>query len=97
MNRPQLVVKMKVYHSCLISPPDDCPDISSRVLLPYLIDEMKQQLKYNILDAVLNRVYYNVRMGRIGKKMYGVMSVSTDELADIGIYIDDRKKGGEKK
>lgn len=97
MNRPKLGVRIKVYHSCLISPPDDFSDTGSRLLLPYLIDELKQQLKYNILDAVLNRVYYNVRMGRIGKKMYGVMSVSTNELADIGIHIDDRKKGGEKK
>lgn len=93
MNRPKLGVRIKVYHSCLISPPDDFSDMGSRLLVPYLIDELKQQLKYNILDAVLNRVYYNIRMGRIGKKVYGVMSVSTNELVDIGIYIEDRKKG----
>lgn len=90
MNTAKLAVPLKVYHDCVIHEPGE-PD---SLLVPYLISEIKSQLKGNILSAVLNRVYYNLRMGRIGKSLYGVRAVNRKELSDIGIYIKDRVKGG---
>jgi len=90
MNTAKLAVKLCVCHNCIIEEPGH----SGRLLVPYLIGEIKSQLKGNVLDAVLNRVYYNLRMGRIGKKMFGVMSLSRNELNDIGVYVKERLKGG---
>ena len=90
MNTAKLAVKLYVYHNCIIEEPGH----SDRLLVPYLIGEIKQQLRGNVLDAVLNRVYYNLRMGRIGKKMFGVEAVSRYELDSIGISIRERVKGG---
>lgn len=90
MNIAKLAVKLYIYHGCVIEEPGE----SGRLLVPYLIKEVKNQLKGNVLDAVLNRLYYNLRMGRIGKIVYGVQAVSVHELTDIGIYIKERLKGG---
>lgn len=89
MNIAKLAVKLYIYHGCVIEEPGE----SGRLLVPYLIKEVKNQLKGNVLDAVLNRLYYNLRMGRIGKIMYGVQAVSVFELESIGIYIKERLKG----
>ena len=90
MNTAKLAVKLYVYHSCIIEEPGE----SGRLLVPYLIHEIKEQLKGNVKDAVLNRVYYNLRMGRIGSMLFGVEAVSRYELDSIGIYLRERLKGG---
>lgn len=90
MNKAKLAVKLYVYHSCIIEE----PGYSDRLLVPYLIREIKEQLKGNVKDAVLNRVYYNLRMGRIGSMLFGVEAVNRHELMDIGIYLKERIKGG---
>lgn len=90
MNTAKLAVKLYVYHSCIIEEPGH----SGRLLVPYLIHEIKEQLKGNVRDAVLNRVYYNLRMSRIGSMVFGVEAVSIKELDSIGIYLRERLKGG---
>lgn len=90
MNTAKLAVKLYVYHNCIIEEPGE----SGRLLVPYLIREIKEQLKGNVKDAVLNRVYYNLRMGRIGSMLFGVEAVSRHELDNIGIFIRERVKGG---
>ena len=90
MNTAKLAVKLYVYHNCIIEEPGE----SGRLLVPYLIHEIKEQLKGNVKDAVLNRVYYNLRMGRIGSTLFGVEAVSRYELDSIGIFIRERMKGG---
>lgn len=90
MNTAKLAVKLYVYHSCIIEEPGH----SGRLLVPYLIHEIKEQLKGNVRDAVLNRVYYNLRMSRIGSMLFGVEAVSIKELDSIGIYLRERLKGG---
>lgn len=90
MNTAKLAVKLYVYHNCIIEE----PGCSDRLLVPYLIHEIKEQLKGNVKDAVLNRVYYNLRMGRIGTTLFGVEAVSRHELDSIGIYLKERLKGG---
>jgi hypothetical protein len=90
MNIAKLAVKLYVYHSCIIEEPGS----SGKLLVPYLIHEIKEQLKGNVKDAVLNRVYYNLRMGRIGSTLFGVEAVSRHELDNIGIFIRERMKGG---
>lgn len=89
MNIAKLAVKLYIYHGCIIKEPGE----SGRLLVPYLLSEIKNQLKGNVLDAVLNRVYYNLRMGRIGSTAFGVQAVSVFELESIGIYIKERLKG----
>ena len=90
MNTAKLAVKLYVYHNCIIEKPGE-PD---RLLVPYLIREIKEQLKGNVKDAALNRVYYNLRMRRIGSMVFGVEAVSRLELDSIGIYLMERMKGG---
>lgn len=90
MNTAKLAVKLYVYHSCIIEEPGHY----DRLLVPYLIHEIKEQLKGNVRDAVLNRVYYNLRMSRIGSMLFGVEAVNIKELDSIGIYIRERVKGG---
>ena len=90
MNTAKLAVKLYVYHNCIIEEPGK----SGRLLVPYLIHEIKEQLKGNVKDAVLNRVYYNLRMGRIGSMLFGVEAVNRHELDSIGIYLRERLKGG---
>ena len=101
MNIVKVAVKIKVYPYFIIRAPNKDPSISThyesvnvekRLLVPYLIAEIKSQLTDSMAKAVLNRIYYNLRTGRIGYIIYGVPSVSLRELGNIGIYIEERKK-----
>lgn len=100
MNTAKVAVKIKVLHSCIIRAPDvknasthnESMQTGERLLVPYLIAEIKSQLTDSMAKAVLNRVYYNLRVNRIGYIIYGVPSVSLRELCNIGIYIEERKK-----
>ena len=100
MNIAKVAVKIKVLHNCIIRAPDvknasthyESVQTGERLLVPYLIAEIKSQLTDSMAKAVLNRVYYNLRVGRIGCIIYGVPSLSLRELANIGIYIEERKK-----
>ena len=101
MNIAKVAVKIKVHQNCIIRAPNKDSSVSThyesvnvekRLLVPYVIAEIKEQLTDSMAKAVLNRVYYNLRVGRIGCIIYGVPSLSLRELANIGIYIEERKK-----
>ena len=83
MNTAKIREEVKVFKDCILN---------DRILVPYLIDEIKYQFDRDTAKALLNRVYYNIRVGRMGCPMYGVLSLHERELERIGIYIKERKK-----
>lgn len=83
VNTAKIREEVKVYHNCILN---------DRIFVPYLIDEIKSQFDRDTAKALLNRVYYNIRVGRMGCPMYGVLSLHERELERIGIYIKERKK-----
>lgn len=82
MNTAKIREEVKVDKDCLLY---------DRILVPYLIDEIKYQFDRNKAKTLLNRIYYNIRVGRMGCPMLGVPSLHERELANIGIYIKERK------
>ena len=83
MNTAKIREEVKVNKDCLLY---------DRILVPYLIDEIKYQFDRDTAKALLNRVYYNIRVGRMGGLLYGVMSLNKWELHKIGIDLKERKK-----
>lgn len=84
MNIAKICETIKVRSDCLVE--------GKRLMLPYLINVIKNQHDYDTTKALLNRIYYNIRMQRIGGTDFGVTSVSVKELASIGIYIKEKKR-----